>query len=49
MHNEMLETPEQIAARIMAPASLSALWTHDQVRALIIQAIREERAKTDRR
>jgi len=45
----MRESPEQIAARIMAPASLSALWTHEQVRALIIQAIREDRAKTDTR
>lgn len=32
------ETPEEIAARLMAPASPSALWTHDQVRALIIEA-----------
>jgi predicted trehalose synthase len=34
----MKETPEQIATRLMAPASPSALWTHDQVRRLIIEA-----------
>ena len=32
------ETPEQIAARLMAPATSSAWWTHDQVRGLIIEA-----------
>jgi hypothetical protein len=35
-----LESPEQIAARLMAPASTSALWTYGQVRALIIAAVR---------
>lgn len=34
----MRETPEQIAARLMAPASPSALWTHDQVCLLLIEA-----------
>lgn len=34
----LAESPEQIATRLMAPASPSALWTHDQVRALIIEA-----------
>jgi len=37
------ETPEQIAARLMAPASSSALWTHEQVRALLVKAIEAER------
>lgn len=32
------ETSEQIAARLMAPATTSAWWTHDQVRALVIEA-----------
>lgn len=45
----MKETPQQIAARLMAPASTSALWTHEQVEALIIEAIREHRAETPRR
>lgn len=39
----MKETPQQIAARLMAPASTSALWTHEQVEALIIEAVMEER------
>jgi hypothetical protein len=34
----MTESPEQIADRLMAPAATSALWTHDQVRRLIIEA-----------
>ena len=34
----MKETPEEIAARLMAPSTSSAWWTHDQVRALIIEA-----------
>lgn len=41
----MKEPPEQIAARLMAPAAQSALWTYDQVKALIIKAIEEERAR----
>lgn len=36
-------TPEQIADRLMAPASPSALWTYDQVRALIIEAAKAAR------
>lgn len=44
----MKPTPESIAARLMAPASTSALWTHDQVMALIIEAIREERGAAPR-
>lgn len=36
----MTESPEQIATRLMAPASASALWTYDQVRALIIEAVK---------
>lgn len=36
----MSDTPEAIATRLMAPASTSALWTHDQVRALIIAAVK---------
>jgi hypothetical protein len=32
------ETPEQIADRLMTPSTSSALWTHDQVRRLIIEA-----------
>jgi len=38
------ETPEQIASRLMSPASESALWKHAQVKALIIRAVEEERA-----
>ena len=45
----MQETPEQIAARLMAPASQSALWSYDQMQALLVQAIREERKETKRR
>jgi hypothetical protein len=33
-----METPEEIATSLMAPASPSALWTHAQVRALLIEA-----------
>lgn len=36
----MKETPEEIATRLMAPASPSALWTHAQVRALLIDAVK---------
>ena len=39
----MKETPDQIAARLMAPASVSTLRTHSEVLALIIEAVREER------
>lgn len=31
-------SPEDIADRLMAPAAPSALWTHDQVRRLLIEA-----------
>ena len=34
----MNETLEQIADRLMAPASTSALWTYDQVRLLLLEA-----------
>jgi len=34
----MKETPEEIASRLMAPGTSSALWTYDQVRSLIIAA-----------
>jgi hypothetical protein len=37
------QAPAEIAARLMAPASESALWTHAQVRALLIRAVEEER------
>jgi hypothetical protein len=33
-----MPTPEEIAARLMAPGTTSALWTYDQVRRLIIEA-----------
>jgi hypothetical protein len=36
---------EQIAARLMAPAGTSALWKHDQVKALIIKAVEQARTK----
>lgn len=41
----MTETPEQIASRLMHPAGDFALWTYDQVKALIIRAVEEERAR----
>ena len=34
----MKVSPEQIADRLMGPAAPSAPWSHDQVRALIIEA-----------
>jgi hypothetical protein len=40
----MNPAPEQIAARLMSPASESALWTYTQVKALLIKAVEEERA-----
>lgn len=39
----MKPTPEQIASRLMSPASTSAWFTHEQVKALIIKAVEEER------
>jgi hypothetical protein len=45
----MKPTPAQIAARLMAPASTSAYWSFDQVEALIIEAIREERGELEQR
>lgn len=45
----MKETPAKIAARLMAPASTSAVWTYDQVRTLIIEAIREDRGELEQR
>lgn len=41
----MTESPEQIATRLMAPASTSALWTYEQVRALLIEAVSEDRRR----
>lgn len=37
------ESPEKIATRLIAPASTSALWTYDQVRALLIEAVKAGR------
>lgn len=45
----MKQSPVKIASRLMAPASTSALWTYDQVRTLIIEAIREERGELEER
>jgi hypothetical protein len=39
----MTESPEQIATRLMAPNNPSGLWTYDQVRALIIEAVKAGR------
>ena len=41
----MKDTPAQIASRLMAPATASASWSFEQVEALIIEAIREERGR----
>lgn len=43
----MKPTPEQIAARLMSPASESALWTYPQVKALLIKAVEEERGRIE--
>lgn len=43
----MKESSKQIAARIMAPASTSALWTYDQAKALVVKVVEQERAASE--
>jgi len=41
-------SPEEVAARLMAPASEYAIWSSAQVKTLIIRAIEEDRGRPDR-
>lgn len=45
----MNDTPSKISSRLMAPASSSAMFTHSEVKKLIIEAISEERGDIDQR
>lgn len=45
----MKQSPVKIASRLMAPSSTSAVWSYDQVRTLIVEAIREERGEIEQR
>ena len=44
-----MESPEQIATRLMAPNNPSGLWTYEQVRALIIEAAESAPLSADER
>jgi hypothetical protein len=47
MPSARAESPEQVAARLMAPAATSAYWSFDQVKDMIIEAVREERGEVE--